>query len=55
MTPSKRAKQLGAKSLNQVAEETRQSLQTLSNWFYNKPELFDVVVIGVVKITGDKQ
>ena len=46
MTPSKRAKELGCKNLLQVANKTKQSEQTLINWFKNKPELFDVVCVG---------
>ncbi len=46
MTPSKQAKELGLKSLTQVSELTGQSLQTLTNWFNNKPELFEVVLLG---------
>jgi hypothetical protein len=46
MTPSKKAKKLGLKSLTQVSELTGQSLQTLTNWFNNKPELFEVVLLG---------
>ena len=46
MTASKQAKKLGLKSLTQVSELTGQSLQTLINWHKNKPELFDVVLLG---------
>jgi len=45
-TPSKQAKELGLKSLTQVSELTGQSLQTLTNWFNDKPELFEVVLLG---------
>ena len=59
MTPSKRAKELGCKSLAQVANKTKQSEQTLINWFKNKPELFDVVCLGVsserIKQVADAQ
>lgn len=48
MTPSKQAKGLGLKSLTQVSELTGQSLQTLTNWFNDKPELFEVVLLGCV-------
>jgi hypothetical protein len=45
MTPSQKAKELGCKSLLQVAEKTEQSEQTLINWFNNpkKRKLFEVV------------
>ena len=46
MTASKQAKELGLKSLTQVSELTGQSLQTLTNWFNDKPELFEVVLLG---------
>lgn len=53
MTPSKQAKELGLKTLTQVSELTGQSPQTLINWFHNKPELFDVVLLGCKsKLTG---
>lgn len=48
MTPSKQAKELGLKSLTQVSELTGQSLQTLTNWFNDKPELFEIVLLGCV-------
>jgi hypothetical protein len=54
-TPSKQAKELGLKSLTQVSELTGQSLQTLTNWFYDKPELFNIVLIGCVQLTTHKQ
>jgi hypothetical protein len=46
MTASKQAKELGLKSLTQVSELTGQSLQTLTNWFNDKPELFEIVLFG---------
>lgn len=48
MTASKQAKELGLKSLTQVSGLTGQSLQTLTNWFNHKPELFRVVLIGCI-------
>jgi len=48
MTPSQTAKALGCKSLSQVTQLTGVSLQTLSNWHKDKPELFKVVCIGTV-------
>ena len=55
MTASKQAKELGLKSLTQVSELTGQSLQTLTNWFNDKPKLFNVVLIGCVQLTTHKQ
>ena len=46
MAASKQAKELGLKSLKQVSELTGQSPQTLINWHKNKPELFEVVLLG---------
>lgn len=46
MTPSQQAKAAGLKSLAVVAEMTGQSVQTLSNWAKNKPELFQIVLAG---------
>tara|TARA_R110000851_G_scaffold292360_1_gene446842 strand:+ start:703 stop:894 length:192 start_codon:yes stop_codon:yes gene_type:complete len=48
MTASKQAKELGLNSLSQVGEFTGQNLQTLTNWFNNKPVLFRFVLIGSV-------
>ena len=45
-TPSKQAKELGLKSLTKISDLTGQSLQTLTNWFHHKPELFEVVLLG---------
>lgn len=47
MSPSYRAKTLGCKSLKQVSQKTKQSEQTLINWYKNKPELFEIVCKGV--------
>lgn len=46
MTPSQQAKAAGLKNLSQVAELTGQSLQTLTNWQRNKPDLFRIVLSG---------
>ena len=48
LTPSQQAKAEGLKSLSQVSELTGQSLQTLSNWAKDKPELFKIVLLGCV-------
>lgn len=54
MTPSKKAKELGCKSLAQVSVMTKQSEQTLINWFNNpnKQVLFEIVCIGVASKAG---
>ena len=46
MSPSRQAKKVGLKNLKQVSEMTGQSIQTLSNWCKDKPELFDIVLFG---------
>ncbi len=46
MTPSQQAKAAGLKSLSQVMGLTGVSLQTLTNWHRDKPELFAVVLLG---------
>ena len=48
MTPSQQAKAAGLKSLLEVSEITGASIQTLSNWAKNKPQLFEVVLAGCV-------
>lgn len=50
MTPSQQIKSAGLSSLNEVAEITKQSPQTLSNWAKNKPELFKVVIAGCLAL-----
>ncbi len=46
MTASKKAKEAGLKNLTQVSEMTKQSPQTLINWHKNKPELYEIVLVG---------
>jgi hypothetical protein len=48
MTPSQQAKAAGLKSLLQASEITGISIQTLSNWAKNKPDLFRVMLAGCV-------
>ena len=55
MTPAQQAKAAGLKSLSQVRDmlgtnksgHPMVSLQTLSNWHKNKPDLFEAVLKGV--------
>jgi len=47
MTPSQQAKSVGLKSLTQVSQITSVSLNTLTNWHRDKPELFRIVLLGV--------
>ena len=46
MTASQTAKKTGLSSLAEVSEMTGQSVQTLNNWFNDKPDLFQVVIVG---------
>ena len=54
MTASKQAKELGLKPLTKVSELTGQSLQTLINWHKDKPELFNIVLLGCYAIQNNK-
>lgn len=48
MTASEQAKAAGLKNLLQVQQITCQSAQTLINWHRDKPELFNIVILGCV-------
>jgi hypothetical protein len=50
MTPSKQCKSEGLDSLSELVRITGVSERTLINWHKNKHVLFDVVVIGAVRI-----
>ena len=54
MTPSQQAKRLGLKSLTQVSHITGVSLNTLSNWHKDKPELFETVLFGCLAREEDR-
>ena len=63
MTPSQQAKSMGFKSLTQVRDHLKLnknghplvSLNTLTNWHRDKPELFRIVLLGVkVDLMGEK-
>jgi len=47
MTPSQKTKASGLK-LVEVSNLTGVSIQTLTNWYKNKPKLFNVVLSGSV-------
>lgn len=47
MTASQKAKELGCKSLVDVSEKTKVSVQTLRNWHYERPEAFRAVCYAV--------
>lgn len=54
MTYSQRAKQLGAKSVKQVADEFGCTPENLRLKFKSKPHQFDIIVMGAVaKLKGD--
>lgn len=46
LTPSQQAKSIGLDSLKQVSRLSNVSEQTLINWHKNKPELFEIVLLG---------
>jgi hypothetical protein len=46
MTPSQKCKEAGLKSLAELSRITDTSVQTLINWYRDKPKLFAVVVAG---------
>lgn len=56
MTASKQAKAIGLKNLNEARDSLGTnksgnptvSRTTLENWYKNKPELFEVVCLGVL-------
>ena len=45
---SQQAKSVGLKSLTQVSKITGVSLNTLTNWHRDKPELYRIVLLGCV-------
>ena len=47
-TVTQQATDLGLESLSQVIELSGVSRQTLDNWSKNKPELFEVVLLGCI-------
>ena len=57
MTPAQTAKSMGLKSLTQARDmlgtnkngHPMVSLNTLTNWHRNKPELFEVVMLGCLE------
>lgn len=52
LTPSQQAKSVGLKSLTQASQITGVSLNTLTNWHRDKPELFRIVLLGCVAELG---
>lgn len=50
MSPSQACRDAGLKSLNELAEMTHQSAQTLINWHKHKPELFRIVLAGAAAV-----
>ncbi len=48
LTASQKVKAAGLKSLLQLSEMTGVSPQTLTNWYKDKPELFDVLIDGAL-------
>lgn len=54
MTPSRRAKSHGAKSLKQVADFYGKHVDTMRNIFERNPDAFDAMVIGFIQKTGEQ-
>jgi len=50
MTPSQKCKSSGLDSLAELVRITGVSERTLINWHKNKPVLFNIVIIGAVRI-----
>ena len=48
MKPSEQCKAAGLKSLVALSEMSGESVQTLNNWYKNKPRLFELVLMGAV-------
>ncbi|MCY4043468.1 MAG: hypothetical protein OXE99_00150 [Cellvibrionales bacterium] len=46
MKPSEQCKKAGLKNLNELVERSGESVQTLNNWYKNKPKLFRLVLMG---------
>ena len=53
MKPHEQCKKAGLKSLAELSEITKVSIQTLNNWSKNKVELFRAVILGS-KILKDR-
>ena len=54
MTPAKRAKELGAKSLKQTADSFGCTVDNLNAKFKSKPHQFDIIVLGVVSLINQE-
>lgn len=54
MSPSKKSARLGVR-LVEVSTQTGVSVQTLINWYKNKPELFETVCVGAAKLIKEKE
>lgn len=50
MSPSLKCKKAGLKGLIEMSEISSASTRTLSNWFHDKPVLFECVLCGCVAI-----
>jgi len=52
MKPHEQCKAAGLKSLAELSEITKVSVQTLNNWSKNKPDLFEAVILGGRVVKG---
>ena len=48
MRPTDQCKQAGLKNLKELADITRESVQTLVAWSKNKPRRFELLIAGAV-------
>lgn len=55
ITASEFVKNAGMKNLSEMADITKQSTQTLNNWFNNKRELFEVVLLGCCEVIKQRK
>lgn len=55
MSASKRAKELGIKSLKLAAELSNKTTQTLRNIYKRDPQFFDVIILGCIAKYGQKE
>ena len=54
MTASRQAKAQGLKSLAQVSQMTGQDVEKLIRWAKDRPELFNIILQGCVRVLTNK-
>ena len=48
MKPSEKCKAVGMKSLTELSNISKESVQTLNNWYKNEPRRFELILKGVI-------